>query len=451
MHIPRRTFLELAAGGGLLAGLGGFPRRLRAATPTVTDRYFVFAYFQGGWDMLLGLDPRSPDDFPTGRGADTGIEPAYDTVDNLDPANWLVDTDVPGMTFGPFIGDLAQHASRLAVVRGMTMGSVAHEVARRHAFTGVQPAGTSVRASSVATLLAALLGESEPIPNLVCGMPSFNLGHPSWASGLGTESVDDLYEALSPGATTVGEGQRAALEAFFANQESRTSSPRALDIYANRRTARSIVDLDIAATFDLSAASAEMRALREVFGVDSGTTGEGGPRALMAAQALTHGVSRCVSFEATGDLDTHAGAQWQSDHGPNLRAGFDSVAALATQLAATPFFGDAGDNWLDHTTIVCLSEFAREAALNSNGGRDHNLVNAMVLLGGGIRGGQIIGRTTDLGMQAQPVDLSTGTVAASGEVLTNEHIARSLLHSIGVEDDVADYRADPVLSLLESR
>lgn len=448
MRLDRRTFLELAAGLGLVSGASLLPRRLGATEPTVTDQYFVFAYFGGGWDMLLGLDPRDPGEFTPERAPVTGIDPGYADVEDLDPSDWFTETTIDGMTFGPFIGDLAAHAGRLAVLRGMTMESVAHEVARRHAVTGKRPAGSSVRGSSVATLLAYLLGENEPIPNLVCGTNSFNVGHPSWATGLVTETVDDLFQALSPGEVDVGDATRDALESFYATQETRTVSPKALQIYANRRAARDMVDLGLADIFDLAGDGAEMGLLRQAFGVDSAATGVGGPRALMAAQALTHGVSRCVTFQAADGLDTHQGAQWRADHGPNLRAGFDSVAALATHLASKPF-GDSGASWLDHTTIVCLSEFSREALRNSNGGRDHNLINTMAMLGGPIRGGQVIGETTDEGMQAQAVDLATGEVSGSGDLLTNEHVARTLLASLGIEDDIGDFRQPSIGALLE--
>ena len=449
MPLDRRTFLELLAGAGLVSGAGLVPASLAAATtPTVTDRYFVFAYFQGGWDMLLGLDPRSPDDFPSRLASETGIDPGYQNLLGLAPEDFLVHTDVEGMTFGPYIGDMAAHASRLAVVRGLAGESVAHDVARRHALTGIRPAGTSVRASSVATLLAYLLGQDEPIPNLVCGLDSFNLGHPSWASGLTTQTVDDLFQALSPGRTRTSASSRAALEAFFAEREAGSSSAMLEEIYTNRRTARGIVDLGIADLFDLESGSSEMSALREAFGVDSGLTGPGGPRALMAARALTEGVARCVSFAAAEKLDTHQGSDWQSVAGPRQQEGWDSVAALASHLAATPF-GDGSDSWLDHTTIVCMSEFTREPLFNSTGGRDHHIVGTLALLGGGIQGGRVIGATSDLGMLSQAVDLETGAVSEAGESITHAHIARTLLHGIGVEDDVGDFRVPPVRALLE--
>ena len=29
------------------------------------DRYYIFCYFGGGWDVFLSLDPRDPRDFPS--------------------------------------------------------------------------------------------------------------------------------------------------------------------------------------------------------------------------------------------------------------------------------------------------------------------------------------------------------------------------------------------------
>ena len=449
MKTTRRDLLKLLGAGAATPAFGLWPRLLHAAAPTVTDQYFVFAYFSGGWDELLALDPRHPDLFNAETEVTTGINPAYGTIPNLDEEDYLVPTSVDGLTFGPYIGELAAHADKLAVIRGMAMEAVAHQVARRHVLTGIRPAGTTVRGSSVATLLATLLGEEEPIPNLVAGVPSFNIGDPLWATGLPTGSIEDLYKALSPPEIDILASQRDALETFFEKQRARTPHARARDIYDNRSVARTLIELGLNEYFNIDSDTPEMAHLRDAFGVDSGITGDGGKLALMTAQALTQGISRCVSFVAADGLDTHQGAAWRANHGPGLQEGFNAIAALASHLESTPFGDTPGDNWLNHTTIMCFSEFGRTATLNSNGGRDHKLYNSMVLLGGGIRGGQVIGASSDLGMQAQPVDLSTGSVSDSGERIGNNHIARTLLHSIGVEDDVGDYRAPAVTALLE--
>ena len=78
MKTNRRDFLKLATIGATVPSVGLLPRVLHAATPTITDRYFVFAYFSGGWDVLLSLDPRDPDVFQPSTVAATGIQPAYD-------------------------------------------------------------------------------------------------------------------------------------------------------------------------------------------------------------------------------------------------------------------------------------------------------------------------------------------------------------------------------------
>ena len=57
MKTTRRDVLKLLGAGAAAPALGFWPRLLHAASPTVTDRYFVFAYFSGGWDELLALDP----------------------------------------------------------------------------------------------------------------------------------------------------------------------------------------------------------------------------------------------------------------------------------------------------------------------------------------------------------------------------------------------------------
>ena len=449
MKTTRRDVLKLLSAGAAVPAFGFWPRLLHAASPTVTDRYFVFAYFSGGWDELLALDPRDPDLFNEETEVSTGINPAYDTIPRLDEADYLIPTSVDGLTFGPYIGGLADHADKIAVIRGMAMEAVAHQVARRHVLTGIRPAGTTVRGPSVATLLATMLGSEEPIPNLVAGVPSFNVGQPLWATGLPASSIEDLYKALSPPEVDIFESQRDALESFFEKQRARAVHSRTRDIYDNRSVARTLIELGLNEHFNIESDAADMALMRDAFGVDSGVTGEGGKLALMTAQALTQGISRCVSFVAADGLDSHQGAAWRGNHGPNLEEGFNAIAALASHLEATPFGDEPGDNWLNHTTIMCFSEFGRTATLNSNGGRDHKLYNSMMLLGGGIQGGQVVGASSDLGMQAQPVDLDTGQVSEAGERIGNNHIARTLLHSIGVEDDVGDFRAPAVPALLE--
>ena len=107
--------------------------------------------FSGGWDVLLGLDPRHPADFPTSEGALTGIQPAYERQVAVEESDWIVESAVEGMVFGPWIGALARHAPRLSLLRGMAMDSVAHTAAPCSARARATQLHTDCAVQSMAT------------------------------------------------------------------------------------------------------------------------------------------------------------------------------------------------------------------------------------------------------------------------------------------------------------
>jgi uncharacterized protein DUF1501 len=79
-------------------------------------------------------------------------------------------------------------------------------------------------------------------------------------------------------------------------------------------------------------------------------------------------------------------------------AEFDpAFGSLMTDLAITP--GSVpGKTMLDETLVVVIGEFGRTTgALTGQGGRDHFLRFASVMAGGGVKGGRVIGKTSDLG------------------------------------------------------
>jgi len=59
--------------------------------------------------------------------------------------------------------------------------------------------------------------------------------------------------------------------------------------------------------------------------------------------------------------------------------------------------------------VVTLSEFGRRVAENGSGGTDHGHGNAVFLLGGGVRGGQVYGRWPGL----DPGTLTDGDLAGT--------------------------------------
>ncbi len=77
----RRDFLRnvLVAGGATAlggVGLGTLAKLARGQEDEpVEDRFYVFAYFNGGWDTLLGIDPRDPAIFNDDNAGVTRIQP----------------------------------------------------------------------------------------------------------------------------------------------------------------------------------------------------------------------------------------------------------------------------------------------------------------------------------------------------------------------------------------
>lgn len=437
MDISRRNFLIKTMGVGGALALMDTLRLAKASTstPLHTDRYFVFAHFLGGWDAILTTDPKDPalydDDELT--VAEYGVETGYGDLGlSSDPR---IFTDVDGLILGPYIGDLENFANRISVVRGMTVTSVAHEAAQMHLFTGKTPAGTGPRASSIATILASILGGEQLMPNLVAGVPSYNLDRPSWASGLKADRMADLQDLLSPGVSTLDIAERDALDEFFEREASRMNTPRMSSIFENRSLSRGLIEENVAE--DFNPLNANLAVPFENLG---NTT------ALMAYQALTQGYSRCVSLQAMPFSDAHNGGYWRNLHRWHLLGGFNQVAALAAELEATPY--PTGGTWLDKTTIVCCSEFNRSPFLNQTGGRDHAATNSCLLLGGGIAGGKVIGASHEKSMAAQAIDLQTGSVDENGSTVSVENIAATLIKSLGIEDDVGDYRVPTIDALL---
>jgi len=97
---------------------------------------------------------------------------------------------------------------------------------------------------------------------------------------------------------------------------------------------------------------------------------------------------------------------------------YDTLTDLALALAA--FTTDLGPAAMNSVTVMTISEFGRRVQENASHGTDHGHGNAMLLLGGGVRGGKVYANWPGL----SPGALVAGDLAATtdyrsviGEVL----------------------------------
>jgi uncharacterized protein (DUF1501 family) len=115
-----------------------------------------------------------------------------------------------------------------------------------------------------------------------------------------------------------------------------------------------------------------------------------------------------------GDWDMHNGLG-TAVKGQRM---YDNLTDLSLALAA--FAADLGPEGLGSVTLLTISEFGRRVQENASRGADHGHGNAMLLLGGGVRGGKVYAKWPGLA----PSALIAGDLAATtdyrsvlGEVL----------------------------------
>ncbi len=150
----------------------------------------------------------------------------------------------------------------------------------------------------------------------------------------------------------------------------------------------------LAAALDVTQEDAKTR---ERYGQgDSRNYGDGAPRNLehfLIARRLVEAGARCVTLNF-GRWDFHSNnfSEFKNTHGPQFDQGFSALVE------------DLHERGLDKdVSVVAWGEFGRTPIINKDAGRDHwPQVGCAVLAGGGLKTGQVIGRTDRLG--GEPID-----------------------------------------------
>lgn len=451
----RSLFQALGAlGGGFLLADFMLPKAAFAATKDV-KRKFVFAYFEGGWDQLLGLDPRDP---ATTTPEQQLIDPGYGQLGYGYSSRGV--QSAGALRFGPAVPpSFMQIASECSIINGITMDTAAHEVGRRYFITGRFPRGLEAVGSSTAAEILAQIGESSPIAHVSAGVESFVDHMPSYAGALQVNSLSDLLTALTPLATLDPKLQ-AAVEKF------QDESPGCEGVRLNRdgltsqllesvRRSRGYITSQLSSVFDVRRTDPEMNALRTLYDLQAAGGDLSAPEimAFAAGQAIKKGVSQCVSFQAARTLDTHA--NWAQDHAPRQEQGWKVLGALIQDLKNTPG-SMPGKTMLDETTILAFSEFARTPLFNNIRGRDHFLGNSALIAGAGVKRGLKVGGSAAVGQMPIETDLATGIAyetptqaqrdSGQVQILTPKHVLATVLSSAGL--DHSYLRAEPIKALL---
>ncbi|EPX60446.1 Tat (twin-arginine translocation) pathway signal sequence domain protein [Cystobacter fuscus DSM 2262] len=454
----RRTFLKAAAGfmGTTLFGSTPFRAFAQSTSLKPSDRCFVFVYFDGGWDQLLAFDPRDPNVFTPDRVSQTRIQPGYSFTDPSIPTRPIVPGKRPGaalsnITFGPAVGALADHYDLMTVVRGINMTTLAHEEGRRYFITGKRPIGAAARGSSTATEVVGQMAPPVPIPSIAYNVETYNDRYPGSANALKVSKSSDLLLALAPSPTQLDSELEKQLVDFSGQPISCEAAAYGAGgvgtMYSSSRgQMRQVISSRLDNAFRFEQNTDEAKAVRLAYKLgESGPYDDAAGRAALVATALKKGISQCVSINLAGGLDTHFGSQ--TTHALNLRKGFEALALLVNDLRNTPHPYKAGDTFMDHTTILVYSEFARTPLLNAASGRDHHLTNSCLMMGAGLKHNTVFGRSGDIAMAPAVVNLGTGeSDPINGQNILPDHIIATVLASAGLDYSIT--RVEPLRSLL---
>jgi uncharacterized protein (DUF1501 family) len=404
----RRDFVR----AGLL-GLGGLslPWLLRARAaeaPYVKDRAVVLVFLAGGASHIETFNPNMD-----------GPEQSRSITDE-------VKTTLPGVTFGGTFPELAKHAGDMAIVRSFRHPVGNHEQAISHVLTGgTDPTGQAQEGHSMGSVYARLRGANHPEH----GLPTYALLTAPHKDGqyanemkrvvVGSRagSLGAAYEPFQP----TGPGtalanmtlrlpadrladRRDLLHQLDALKKGIDSRDAAGGLDQFERQAADLLTRGAGRAFDLSK---EPKEVVEKYDTSSFQCGKKvfepsvlGKQMLMARRLVEAGCG-FVTVQSAG-WDMHADV-----NNPGVKDGMEMLGRPLDR-ALSAFLADVkARGLLDKTLLIVTGDFGRTPKINKNGGRDHwaNLCT-LALAGGGLKMGQVIGRS-DRG-NGQPADEPVG-------------------------------------------
>ena len=315
-----------------------------------------------------------------------------------------------GLEISDLFSNVASHADDLAVIRSCHHDGFTHITGQNWMNTGWAQVG---RPSLGSWIVYGLGSENENLPAYVVmldggiksGSPAYGSGYlPAMYQGtvLRSEGPPILNIRRAGGADP--EKQRLLLENLnWFNR--RHLEERAEDSeLAARMNAYELAFRMQASAPEVADISSESAATRALYGMEDATTRPFGKQCLLARRMVERGVrfvqlySGCGANGGSPGWDGHNQIDYNHE---TMAAQVDRpIAGLLTDLKARGL--------LDETLVIWGGDFGRtpftdgaEGGARNNAGRDHNPYGFTVwMAGGGVRGGQVIGATDEIGLNA---------------------------------------------------
>lgn len=138
----------------------------------------------------------------------------------------------------------------------------------------------------------------------------------------------------------------------------------------------------------------ESKETKRLYGLDEAETSEFGTRCLLARRLVERGVRFVLLFSGGGPVSV----QW--DAHDNIKTNHEQMCRWTDKPIAGLLKDLKGRGLLDSTMVVWGTEFGRTPVSENGKGRDHNpTAFSMWMAGGGVKGGQVIGQTDEIGFK----------------------------------------------------
>jgi hypothetical protein len=379
MSITRRSFLATAAASPAVLGSCPLLASTETASPRGKAEHCIFIWLGGGSCQIDTWDPKAKGDAKAKKPGSY-----YDAIP----------TAIPGVEVCSHLSRCAPLLDRFALLR-----TVHHEVIDEHAratnqvHTGRPTAGTIVYPSIGSAVTATRGPINDRVPGYVLiGFPNVTRGPGFLGSQAGYVYLTDTRVgpagfSRQPEITDSRQRRREELlDSMRKGYRDDGSLPQVVADYDTAaRQAFAMAGPQFMDIFDLPS---EPDTLRETYG------GEFGQRLLLSRRLVEGGVR---FIEVSHNLGFVNGTGWDTHNEGQLKQHLlieeldKGLAAFVTDLESKKL--------LDKTLIVVATEFGRPAQFDGGGGRGHHSkCFSMVLAGGGLKTGQAIGTSDELGM-----------------------------------------------------
>ena len=390
---------EMIASPGTSSGVG------KGLNYPVKAKHCIFRFMNGGPSQIDTFDPKPVLDKYDGKPYSGDLK----VGSNGRPVGYLMRSPFKfqkygesGLEISELYSQTAQHADDLCVLRAMYTDTAAHSSGCLQMNTGSPLTG---RPSLGSWLNYGLGSLNENLPNFVVMTDSRGGpigGAPNWGAGyMPAANQGTLFRSkgspLLDLATPEGVGartQRHSLDLFAKlNEEHTARHPEQSELAAR------ISSYELAYRMQTRAAEVvdverESHETQSMYGLNDPLTSEFGRKCLVARRLVEQGVRFIQIYSGGGHIE----ATWD---GHNDCITNHKIHAGETDKPIAALIADLKQRGLwDETLIVWGGEFGRTATSEGVGkpGRDHNWLGfSMWLAGGGVKGGQAIGATDELG------------------------------------------------------